>query len=123
MTVFCFFTSIIILALWIPTSSNVGELIFAPLFGFGSGAAIGLSPALIAQISPIKEIGTRTGLVFGIASIGALTGSPIGGALITREHGEFTYMQVFGGVVCFAGASFFLLARIKIGGWSYKIKV
>ena len=89
MTIFCTLTGILILAVWIPADTNVGQLVFAPLFGFASGAAIGLTPALIAQVSPIQEIGVRTGTVFAAGSIGALTGSPIGGALITRDHGGF----------------------------------
>ena len=123
MVVFCFLTSILILALWIPTTSNAGELVFAPFFGFASGAAIGLTPALVAQISPIREIGTRTGLMFGIGSIGALTGSPIGGALITKDHGKFLYLQLFGGIVTFVGACCFLATRIAVGGLGLKKKV
>ncbi|RMZ89759.1 hypothetical protein DV736_g3023, partial [Chaetothyriales sp. CBS 134916] len=117
MSVFCFLAAILVLALWIPTSSNIGELFFAPLFGFASGAAIGLSPALIAQVSPIQEIGTRTGLVFGVGSIGALTGSPIGGQLISQDHGKFLYMQLFSGIVSLVGATMFLVTRIYLGGY------
>lgn len=116
-------TAIFILALWIPATSNAGQLVFAPLFGFASGAAIGLTPALIAQISPIREIGTRTGTIFGIGAIGALTGSPIGGALITRDHGEFLYLQLFGGIVCLTGSVFYVITRVVIGGVSLKKKI
>ncbi|RMZ80006.1 hypothetical protein DV738_g3074, partial [Chaetothyriales sp. CBS 135597] len=123
MTVFCFLTAILVLALWIPSSNNIGELFFAPLFGFASGAAIGLTPALIAQISPIQEIGTRTGLVFGVGSLGALTGSPIGGALIADNHGKYLYVQLFAGIVSMAGAVMFLVARIYIGGFGLMTKV
>lgn len=123
MFMFCTLTTILILAVWIPASSNVGQLVFAPLFGFSSGAAIGLTPALIAQISPIKEIGVRAGTVFAAGSIGALTGSPIGGALITRDHGGFLYMQLFGGCTCLVGCVFFFASRISVGGLDLKKKV
>ncbi|EHY53570.1 hypothetical protein HRR83_003779 [Exophiala dermatitidis] len=123
MTVFCTFTTILILAVWIPAKSNAGQIVFAPLFGFSSGAAIGLTPALIAQISPLKEIGVRTGAVFAAGSIGALTGSPIGGQLITRDNGGFLYLQLFGGCTCAVGCVFFLLARLYIGGPDLKKKV
>jgi len=123
MVVFCTLTAILILALWIPATSNAGQLVFAPLFGFSSGAAIGLTPALIAQISPIREIGVRTGAIFAAGSIGALTGSPIGGALITRGHGTFLYMQLFGGCTCLVGCVFFLLARLHLAGLDLKKKV
>jgi MFS family permease len=123
MTAMCMLTTILILALWIPADSNAGQLVFAPLFGFSSGAAISLTPALVAQISPIKEIGTRNGLMFAVGSIGALTGSPIGGQLIREDHGGFLYLQLFGGCVCLAGTLIFLFARIKLGGFSLMKKI
>ena len=123
MVVFCSLTSVMILSVWIPADNNIGQLFFAPFFGFASGAAIGLTPALIAQISPIQEIGVRTGTVFAAGSIGALTGAPIGGALITRDHGKFLYMQLFGGCVCIVGCCFFAAARVKVGGFDLRKKV
>ena len=123
MVIFCTFTAILILAVWIPADTNVGQLVFAPFFGFASGAAIGLTPALIAQISPIQEIGIRTGTVFAAGSLGALTGSPIGGALITRDHGGFLYLQLFGGLVCLVGCAFFAIARVYLVGFELKKKV
>ena len=123
MTVFCTLTCIMILAVWIPADTNVGQIVFAPFFGFTSGAAISLTPALIAQISPIQEIGVRTGLVMAAGSIGALTGSPIGGALIGEDHGGFLYLQLFGGCVCVVGTLCFLILRIKVGGFTVMKKV
>ncbi|KIW10009.1 hypothetical protein PV08_11785 [Exophiala spinifera] len=123
MIVFCTLTIIFLLGLWIPGTSNAAQIVFALMFGFSSGAAIGLTPALIAQISPIREIGVRTGTVFAAGSIGALTGSPIAGALISRDHGKFLYMMLFGGCTCIVGVGFFTAARISIGGLSLKKKI
>ncbi|KAK5063006.1 hypothetical protein LTR84_005082 [Exophiala bonariae] len=123
MSIFCMFTVILVLGLWIPANTNAGQLVFAPLFGFSSGAAIGLTPALIAQISPIKEIGVRVGAAFAAGSIGALTGAPIGGALIARDNGGFLYLQLFSGCTCFVGALLFILARVKVGGTNPMTKV
>ena len=123
MFIFCTFTGILILALWIPAANNIGEIFFSVFFGFGSGAAIGLTPALIAQISPVREIGTRTGIVFAFGSIGALTGSPIGGALIGQDNGGFLYLQLFSGCTCLVGSALFLFARIKLAGLSLKKKI
>lgn len=53
MTVMAAFTSIVILALWIPATGNAPLILFAILFGIGSGAGIGLTPGLVAQISDI----------------------------------------------------------------------
>lgn len=120
MIVFSLLSAIFILTIWVPATSNAGQLVFAPLFGFSSGAAIGLTPALIAQISPLKEIGTRTGTIFFLGAIGTLTGGPIGGALISRDGGEFLYMQIFAAIVCFVSFIFYIAARIVIGGINLK---
>ncbi|KIV97128.1 hypothetical protein PV10_00916 [Exophiala mesophila] len=123
MNIFCYLTVIFVLGLYIPADTNAGQLVFAPLFGFSSGAAIGLTPALIAQISPLREIGIRTGTIFAIGSVGALTGAPIGGALIARDNGGFLYLQLFAGLTCLVGCIILSATRINVGGWSIKKKV
>jgi MFS family permease len=123
MTVSCALTCVMILAVWIPADTNAGQLVFAPLFGFVSGAAISLTPALVAQISPIREIGVRTGIIFAAGSIGALTGSPIGGALIDEDNAHFLYLQLFGGCVCVVGTLMFLFCRIKLAGFALMKKI
>lgn len=110
------FTTILILALWLPATGNVPIILFAALFGIGSGAGIGLTPALCAQISPIKDIGVRTGTVFAIASIAALTGSPIGGQIIVDSHGSFRNTAIFAGVSCGIGVALYIAARISLAG-------
>lgn len=116
MIVMATFTAVIILALWLPASGNVPLIIFAALFGIGSGAGIGLTPALCAGISPIKDIGIRTGTIFAVASIAALTGSPLGGRIIVDSKGDFKYTIVFAGVSCAVGTALFVAARIVVGG-------
>lgn len=123
MTLFCALTTILILAMWIPANTNAIFLAYAPLFGFSSGAAIGLTPALIAQISQIKDIGTRNGAAFGIASLAALTGTPIGGQLVVIKHGAFLYAKIWAGVACAVGVMFFVASRVSLAGWSLKKKV
>ena len=120
MSLFCALTTILILGMWIPAKTNAVFIAYAPLFGFSSGAAIGLTPALIAQISPIKDIGTRNGAIFGIASLAALTGTPIGGQLIVVGHGDFLYAKIWAGVACAVGVVFFIASRVSLGGWSLK---
>ena len=110
------FTTILILALWLPATGNVPLILFAALFGIGSGAGIGLTPALCAEISPIKDIGVRTGTIFSFASIAALTGSPIGGRIVGDSGGTFKYAIVFAGVNCAVGTALFIACRISVGG-------
>jgi MFS transporter, MCT family, aspergillic acid transporter len=108
----CYTTGILILALWIPAAGNVAIILFAVFFGFFSGAYVSLGPALVAQISPVKEIGFRTGLLFLISSFGGLTTGPIAGAILAHSNGDFLGMKVFAGVFCLAGSTVVLVARL-----------
>ena len=94
---------IVILALWIPGTGNAPIIVFAALFGFGSGAFVSLAPSLIAQISDVRQIGVRTGSFFAVVSIAALISQPIGGAIITRWNGAYTGLQIYAGVLCMGG--------------------
>ncbi|KAJ5567727.1 hypothetical protein N7535_007033 [Penicillium sp. DV-2018c] len=116
-----FFSAILVLALWLPSRGNAPVIVFSALYGFGSGAFVSLAPALIAQISDIREVGTRNGTFFAVLSFAALTGTPIGGALVPDVmHGDYTRLQVFCGVVMIGGSVLFLLARGVVGG-GYKL--
>ncbi|KAJ5679777.1 MFS transporter asaE [Penicillium macrosclerotiorum] len=117
MIFFSFLSSILVLALWLPSRSNAPAIVFSALYGFGSGAFVSLAPALIAQISDLREVGVRNGTCFSIISFAALTGTPIGGALVSNVlQGSYTRLQVFCGVVMMAGACLFVVARIVVGG-------
>ena len=118
-----FATGISTLALWLPSGRNTdaAHVAYAILYGFFSGAYVSLIAGLVAQISPIKEIGFRTGLVFFVNSIGALTTSPIAGAILDREGGGWTGVKVFSGIFCIAGTVFVVGARIYKVGWKANV--
>ncbi|KAI9892674.1 MAG: hypothetical protein M1814_001368 [Vezdaea aestivalis] len=123
MIVMSYFSAIIVLALWLPSRSNAPIIIFAALYGFGTGAFISLAPALIAQISDVRKIGVRNGALFAFISWAALVGSPIGGALITHDHGNFSQLQIFCGVLMMAGSTFFVVSRVYQEGWKVMHKI
>ncbi|EGY21438.1 hypothetical protein VD0002_g3526 [Verticillium dahliae] len=112
----CYLTGLWILALWIPAATDGALIAFAILFGFCSGAYVSLIGPLVAQVSPLSEIGFRTGLVFFASSIGGLTTNPINGAIIDSPHGLLG-MKIFAGVFCMIGTTFILAARIHRTGW------
>ncbi|OAQ66140.1 MFS transporter [Pochonia chlamydosporia 170] len=116
----CALTGIWVLALWIPSSSTGGIIAFAALFGFCSGAYVSLIGPLVAQISPLQEIGFRTGIIFFIASIGGLTTNPISGAILGSDK-NWVGVKVFAGVFCFAGTILVLIARIHRTGWKLAV--
>ncbi|PQE19424.1 monocarboxylate permease protein [Rutstroemia sp. NJR-2017a BBW] len=113
-------SSIIVLALWLPSRGNVPILLFAGFYGFFSGAFVSLGPAVIGQISEIRQIGVRTGTVYLVVSVAALTGSPIAGALVSRKHGQFQYLQIFCGVTMVVGTTLFVAARAVKVGFAWK---
>ncbi len=107
MIVTTFLSTILVLALWLPARGNVPYILFAAFYGFTSGAFVSLAPALIAQISDIRQIGVRSGSMFMVISFAVLVGNPIGGALVVAEGGSYTHLQIFGGV----SVSFPIVAR------------
>ena len=119
----CFFSGIIVLALWLPAKANTPLIMFAALYGLGSGAFVSLIPAVIAQISDIREIGLRIGIEFAVLSVAALVSNPIGGALITRDHGKFRYLQIWCGVIILAGSTMYIFARASLVGLKVRTKV
>lgn len=93
---------ILIFCIWMPLTAlreaNESALTaFAVLFGFWCGAAISLTPVCIAQVSKVEEVGKRVGTTFSIASIGALVGVPIGGAIIDSDNGDYLGLVIFAG--------------------------
>lgn len=112
-----YFAAIITLALWLPSQANAPIIVYIALYGFGSGAFIALAPAIIAQISDVKQIGVRVGTYFAVISFAVLTGNPIGGALApTDPLGSFVRLQVFSGVVMIVGSTLFVVTRVYLAG-------
>jgi predicted MFS family arabinose efflux permease len=112
----CLATAILVLGLWLPGRGNGPIIAFAALYGFTSGAYVSLAPSLVAQISDIRQIGVRSGSLFAIISVAALTGNPIGGVLVANEDGGFTSLQIFCGAVMALGSVGFIASRaVQVG--------
>ena len=101
----CAFASAIICLTWLAVENMAGMLAFVVLYGFFSGALIGLPSAVLPYISPLNVLGTRMGMTWGLAGIALLVGSPIAGALVDLMSGSFVRLQIFCGVCLLAGAS------------------
>ncbi|EZF32325.1 hypothetical protein H101_04079 [Trichophyton interdigitale H6] len=123
MIVMTIFSAILVLALWLPGRSMGAIFAFAALFGISSGAGIGLGLPLIAVVSPMKELGYRMGMIVSIASIATLTSPPIGGAIVARDGGSFTYPCVFSGVSFFVSLVGYTALRVRLGGSRFTVKI
>ena len=108
----CALSGISEFAVWIPAKQPSIAIGFAVMFGFTSGAFIGLSGALPASVSPLPEVGYRMGIVFLAIAIPALTMAPIGGAILQSSTNGWLQVKVFGAVMCLAGSAIILGSRL-----------
>ncbi|KAH6666525.1 major facilitator superfamily domain-containing protein [Plectosphaerella plurivora] len=118
--VVCYLSGIWILAILIPTTSSAALIAFAVLYGFTSGAYVSLIGPLVMAVSPMAEIGFRTGIIFFINSIAGLTTNPINGAILETSSG-WLGIKIFAGVFCLVGTTFVLAARIKRTGLKFAV--
>jgi MFS family permease len=112
----CYIAGISILAFWIPAQSQDAIIAVSVLVGCFSGAYISLVGALVAQISPLPEIGYRTGLVFLFAALPSLATNPIAGVILSST-GSWIYLMVFSGIFTLVGTTVVWTTRIMHVGW------
>jgi len=97
-----------ILALWLPFNfhpSHAGIIVFALVYGFASGAFVSLLMPCAAKTGTLETLGVRFGTFQTIIGFSNLTGLPIMGAILNRQHDtDFMGLQVFAGVSCVLGA-------------------
>ncbi|KXJ95165.1 major facilitator superfamily domain-containing protein [Microdochium bolleyi] len=114
-------SAVITLALWLPGVNSTPALwAYAVLFGFVAGSIFSLAPACVAQVSKIREVGTRTGIAFGLGGVGVLISPPIAGAILESMGGqEYWGLQVFCGLEMLAGMLCFGASRVLQKGWKW----
>jgi MFS family permease len=112
--VVCYLSALWVLALWLADSSNASLISFSVLFGFCSGAYVSLVFPMIMQISPLQEVGFRTGIVLLVGAIAGLVTNPIAGAMVPNN---WMGVQLFAGVFCVAGPTLVIVTRIQYTGW------
>ncbi|KAI0694929.1 MFS general substrate transporter [Cerioporus squamosus] len=102
------------LLLWPAAHSFVPLAAYAALYGLFSGAFNALIVPCIAQISDIREIGMRIGLLYSIISFPSLVGNPAAGALLRLTHGSYSGLIVLSGTSVIVGSLFMLMAKLRI---------
>ena len=112
----CYLSGIWVLALWLPAKGDAAVIAFAILFGFSSAPYAALATPLVVQISPMNEVGYRTGILFLAAAISGLVSNPLGGAILDTTSG-WDGLKIFCGIFCLSGATFIAAGRIKARGW------
>ncbi|KAJ3499815.1 hypothetical protein NLG97_g22 [Lecanicillium saksenae] len=90
-------------------------VVFAVLYGLFSGGLISLQSACVAQVTKnLQMIGVRIGLMMAVCSVGVLTGSPIGGALVSANGGQFYGLIDFSGIILLTGCLILVVSRWTI---------
>ncbi|KAK9329645.1 major facilitator superfamily domain-containing protein [Lipomyces starkeyi] len=88
---------------WYFSHSEVTITIVAVAYGFFTGGLLAMFSTLVAEISPVQEIGTRLGAVNGIIAFATLVSLPVAGAIVGTDA-NYDDMKIFAGVVLVAGA-------------------
>jgi MFS family permease len=108
----------ILVLLWLPVNEIGALMTIAILYGFFSGALLGLPPAAVASMTPdLSSFGGRLGVVFVAMSISSLIGSPVTGAIVQASNGSYDGARIWGGVTMIVGAIVLLFARMVKAKW------
>ncbi|KIW88959.1 uncharacterized protein Z519_10443 [Cladophialophora bantiana CBS 173.52] len=108
----------IILYCWIAVHSVTGLWIFSVIYGVVAAGLQALFPAVLTSLTrDQKKAGVRTGMGFSIVGVAVLTGPPIAGALVQRDGGKFTGLQLFSATSMIAAAVVLLCVRWVAVGW------
>ncbi|KAK3371065.1 major facilitator superfamily domain-containing protein [Lasiosphaeria ovina] len=108
------FCAAVLMFAWAGVHSLAAFYVFCVLYGFFAAVVQTLFTSACASLTPnMNANGSRTGMCFAVVSFAALTGAPIGGALIQLNHGSYLYAQIFGGTSLMAGAAALLAAKFS----------
>ncbi|KAK5164359.1 uncharacterized protein LTR77_010055 [Saxophila tyrrhenica] len=127
MLAFCAFTNI---AVWLPIalispppskSALKGVIIlYAVMFGIGSGSNLSLIGPCIGQLCETKHYGRYFTTSYVFVSFAGLIGIPIGGAIINATDGRYWGLVVLTGLVYAMSSTGMAAVRIIKVGWTGK---
>ncbi|KAE8441311.1 hypothetical protein EG329_005506 [Mollisiaceae sp. DMI_Dod_QoI] len=116
--------AICLLAFWLPLELNTATthtqiFAFGAVYGFTSGAFIGVMMSCVAELGRVENLGQRFGTYQFVVGVGSLTSLPIQGALIPEDNYGFAHLILFSGICMVVGTGFLCVARMlrSGGGW------
>ncbi|KAH8906661.1 MFS general substrate transporter [Coniochaeta sp. PMI_546] len=74
----------------------------------------------VLSISPLPEIGYRTGLVFLICSVSGLITNPIAGQILENTSGHWNGLKAFAGSMLLGGTAILVACRLSFTGMHIK---
>ena len=97
---------------WIAVHNMGGFVVFLVLYGFMSGMMATLPSTIVPHISPsLNVIGTRMGMVYGSAGLGALIGTPIATAA-NDATGGYLGSQLYMGICALVASMLFSVTGV-----------
>jgi MFS family permease len=106
---------------WVSVKGRASLWTFAAFFGLFAAGIQSLFPACLASLTPdLQKRGSRMGMGFAVAGVASLTGTPLGGALVQDDKGDFLHAQMWAGASLVAAAV--LLAASRYVRTGLKIK-
>lgn len=113
----------ILLYCWLAVNSIGTLYVFTCLYGLANAAFQSLFPTTVAVLTDdSSKMGTRLGMAFSLMGLAALTGPPLGGALLSTDGGGYMPAQVWVGTSTLIGNLLIIAARIYRYGWTVKVK-
>ena len=109
---------------WTAVKNEVGMCAFSLISGLLTAGVFALETTALASLEKDTfKIGIRIGMSYTIGSFGALTGPPIGGALIDYLGGNYAAAQTWAAVSLLLAGILMVAARIARTGWTIWEKV
>ncbi|KAE8308728.1 major facilitator superfamily domain-containing protein [Aspergillus transmontanensis] len=106
---------------WAAVNNPGGMYAFSVFYGLAAAGIQSLFPATLSTLTTdLKKTGVRMGMVLSVVAVAALIGSPIAGALIQLNDGQYLYAQMFMGSAVVVGAVTLFAARVAKLGFSWQ---
>ncbi|ODV92646.1 hypothetical protein CANCADRAFT_1237 [Tortispora caseinolytica NRRL Y-17796] len=97
---------------WIGIKNVAGMIVFGILYGYASGSLVSLAgTSVLRLVDDISRVGVALGMNLFFCGIGALIGSPIGGAIYSNT-GSFLGLQLFAAACLLCGVGCMMTAKL-----------
>ncbi|KAI0738848.1 MFS general substrate transporter [Daedaleopsis nitida] len=106
--------ALLALVFWTFARSLVPIIAFAVLYGCFAGAFLAMQIPCVTQISDMKEVGTRIGVLYSVASFAVLAGGPTAGAVLQAGGGSYIGMVMLCGMLNLIGSLLILWSKMRV---------
>ncbi|KAI4602205.1 hypothetical protein KJ359_009443 [Pestalotiopsis sp. 9143b] len=116
-------TIVACLGVWLPAGHTLpGIVVFAVLFGFGTGSNISITPVCVGELCHTQQYGRYYATCYTVVSFACLVGIPVGGSIVTACGGDYWGVIVFTGLVEVLSLLSFQMAKAARVGWNPWVK-